>query len=436
MKTAIVVTYLILTSACIVNLDAAGAQEHLRQMGDFIRITSTKSYSVTNGVLAENTGLDLTKIVIYLPVPQTNNYQVMTNLDSTDAEILDIPETDDKYARYTITGTALPPPGESRTYGYGFDVTLYGIVAEVDQITTVYPYDTTSNVYRWYTGASGVFVDPYNSSIQSWGDSIWGQSSDLIDYAERCYQYVAETFEYLNPNTGLHPLSTILANGGGDCGNLSSIYISLLRHKGIPARHIVTVRPDGSYHVWADFYMENYGWIPVDVTYDLGNPDGDYFGEYDGNGIVFTKEVWLLLDAGDHPFHYPLLQTFIYSYSLEGGEGSLRMSHNLHSVPSSVDYEFDGTSAHFVLRQNYPNPFNQTTDMQFTLPKSGFVTLTIYDLLGRKVRSLVSEHLSSGYKSVLWDGKNEEGKDVASGIYLYRLRAGNFVDTKKMLLLK
>jgi hypothetical protein len=90
----------------------------------------------------------------------------------------------------------------------------------------------------------------------------------------------------------------------------------------------------------------------------------------------------------------------------------------------------------FALSQNYPNPFNPATNIEFTLAKSGFVTLHIYDVLGREVRTLVSEHLSSGYKSVLWDGKNEDGNDVASGVYFYQLKVGDFSEPKKMLLLK
>ena len=90
----------------------------------------------------------------------------------------------------------------------------------------------------------------------------------------------------------------------------------------------------------------------------------------------------------------------------------------------------------FVLSQNYPNPFNPTTKIEFTLAKSGFVSLKVYDVVGREVRTLVSEELSSGYKSVIWDGKNDEGKDVASGVYFYQLKVGDFSEPKKMLLLK
>ncbi len=98
----------------------------------------------------------------------------------------------------------------------------------------------------------------------------------------------------------------------------------------------------------------------------------------------------------------------------------------------------------FDLSQNYPNPFNQSTQIEFVLKQSGFTTLMIYDLLGRKVKTLVEEELSSGYKSVLWDGKNDSGENIGSGVYFYRLRVtsslsdgmGNFSETRKLLLLK
>jgi len=90
----------------------------------------------------------------------------------------------------------------------------------------------------------------------------------------------------------------------------------------------------------------------------------------------------------------------------------------------------------FSLSQNYPNPFNISTKIEFVLSKSGFVTLTIYDILGRKVRTLTSEHMSLGYKSVLWDGKNDSGNEVGSGIYFYQLRVGDLSESKKLVLLK
>jgi hypothetical protein len=90
----------------------------------------------------------------------------------------------------------------------------------------------------------------------------------------------------------------------------------------------------------------------------------------------------------------------------------------------------------FVLFQNYPNPFNPRTNIEFVLPKSGQVKIEIFNILGQRVRTLVDEHLRPGRKLVDWDGKDDRGKEVSSGIYLYRIATEEFSEAKKMLLLK
>lgn len=90
----------------------------------------------------------------------------------------------------------------------------------------------------------------------------------------------------------------------------------------------------------------------------------------------------------------------------------------------------------FELFQNYPNPFNPTTNIRFNLSKSGHVRLVIYNILGRRVTTLVDEDLPAGHKLVTWDGKDDLGKEVASGVYFYRIKAGDFVQSKKMVLMK
>ena len=84
-----------------------------------------------------------------------------------------------------------------------------------------------------------------------------------------------------------------------------------------------------------------------------------------------------------------------------------------------------------ILFQNYPNPFNPTTTIEFSLPKSDFITLTVYNILGEKVVTLVSEKLSTGSYKYKW-----EAGELASGMYLYRLEAGDFVEVKKMILVR
>ncbi|UCE23891.1 MAG: M28 family peptidase [Candidatus Zixiibacteriota bacterium] len=92
--------------------------------------------------------------------------------------------------------------------------------------------------------------------------------------------------------------------------------------------------------------------------------------------------------------------------------------------------------ADFALRQNYPNPFNPGTEIVYSLPKSAHVTLAVYNILGQKVATLVDARRDAGTHHVFWYGTDEGGQAVATGIYLYRLEAGNFKESKKMLLLR
>jgi hypothetical protein len=89
-----------------------------------------------------------------------------------------------------------------------------------------------------------------------------------------------------------------------------------------------------------------------------------------------------------------------------------------------------------ALDQNYPNPFNPSTEICFDIPKPSFVSLDIYDVLGRLVTTLIDEQLTAGSKRVRWDGRDDTGAEVASGVYFYRLKTGDHVEVKKMVLLK
>ena len=90
----------------------------------------------------------------------------------------------------------------------------------------------------------------------------------------------------------------------------------------------------------------------------------------------------------------------------------------------------------FKLYSNYPNQFNPVTTLGYELPENGLVNITIYDMLGNVINNLVNANQSSGYKSIQWNATNNEGEPVSSGVYLYKIQAGEFVDTKKMIFLK
>ena len=90
----------------------------------------------------------------------------------------------------------------------------------------------------------------------------------------------------------------------------------------------------------------------------------------------------------------------------------------------------------FALHQNYPNPFNPVTRINYDLPKDDLVKITIYDMMGRQVKTLINQSQTAGYRSVRWDATNNLGETVSAGLYMYVVQAGEFRDTRKMILLK
>jgi len=104
--------------------------------------------------------------------------------------------------------------------------------------------------------------------------------------------------------------------------------------------------------------------------------------------------------------------------------------------PTDVSDSQEDMVDKFVLSQNYPNPFNSATGINYVLPEDAWVTLFIYNGVGQKVKTLENRMRSKGSYSVTWNGTDDNGKEVASGIYFYQLRAGNLTKTKKLVLIK
>ena len=90
----------------------------------------------------------------------------------------------------------------------------------------------------------------------------------------------------------------------------------------------------------------------------------------------------------------------------------------------------------FNLYNNYPNPFNPVTTLRYDLPEDALVNITIYDIMGRIVRTLINSQQNAGFKSIQWNATNDAGSPLSAGLYLYKIQADNFVQTRKMVLLK
>jgi hypothetical protein len=103
----------------------------------------------------------------------------------------------------------------------------------------------------------------------------------------------------------------------------------------------------------------------------------------------------------------------------------------LSQIMTFVENRGEHIPRRYVLEQNYPNPFNPSTTISFSLPAKSYVVLKVYDMLGKEVATLIQKELSSGNHIQQWNASN-----VSSGVYFYRLEAGVFMDTKKLILLR
>jgi hypothetical protein len=149
--------------------------------------------------------------------------------------------------------------------------------------------------------------------------------------------------------------------------------------------------------------------------------------------------------VGGEDFHYdplsydslnPQNASYDFSALVTNALTAQRLYDSLFNPPTDVDEEPVPLPKTFYLGQNHPNPFNLSTTIEYALPKRAEVRIEIYNLLGQLVKSYNLGYQLPGLRSITWEGKNDLGQEVASGIYFYRIKAGDFVQSRKMTLLK
>ncbi len=180
-------------------------------------------------------------------------------------------------------------------------------------------------------------------------------------------------------------------------------------------------------------------WYHLYFIYDEEN-DYTYMAVIDSLGTLVCENTMAIGDTkNEYPTSFPLFIGFggggTDSY-LNGYIDELRIQNYGYVTAIDDGDKFSRLPSEYQLSQNYPNPFNPVTNISYVLPKSGKVELTIYNVLGEKVRVLVNENQNAGSYSLTWDGNNSIGNRMSSGIYFYRLEAEQFTAVKKMILIK
>ena len=158
---------------------------------------------------------------------------------------------------------------------------------------------------------------------------------------------------------------------------------------------------------------------PMDVEYsDPSTPEAPMQDIIGGNNGTLTNAWWAAVASG---------------YEMYADNGGWWFSIDISGALSIDDISMP---MEYALHQNYPNPFNPITTIRYDLPEAGYVNVVIYDMMGHQIKQLISGTEDAGRKSVVWDSTNDYGKPVSAGVYMYRIQTGEYIQTKKMVLLK
>ena len=189
---------------------------------------------------------------------------------------------------------------------------------------------------------------------------------------------------------------------------------------------------------WTVYDTGNSG-LPRNYVYSIAIDENNikWIGTWMGGLARFDGTDWTVYNTGNSG----LPRNYIYSIVIDedlnkwiGTVGGIGV-YNQGGIVTGDQYIVEVPES-YILQQNYPNPFNPETTIEFSLSQSGIVTIDIFNIRGQKVRTLVNSEYAAGEHSIVWDGRDKQGREVAGGVYLYQLSSGEHIERKKMLLLK
>ncbi|UMZ75081.1 stalk domain-containing protein [Natranaerofaba carboxydovora] len=182
------------------------------------------------------------------------------------------------------------PPGEQWEIRAENTVVSFGIEFDIDKISPE-PYDEESELYQTFTSSS-LMSDPQESRIEEQAREIVGDEDNPLEKAKLIFRWVQDHMEYVPPgNVGA---TRALEDGEGVCADYSDLFVALARASDIPARRLsgyyLTGESEGQFHAWAEFYLEGYGWIPVEATFE-GDEEFEYFGKLEPRHVFMSWDV-------------------------------------------------------------------------------------------------------------------------------------------------
>ena len=190
---------------------------------------------------------------------------------------------------------------------------------------------------------------------------------------------------------------------------------------GVPTGFTAAIEGSGIELAWDNSLDEDFQYFRLDKSSD------ENFSSYQSIHTINTTYMDTEYEVG--VTQYYRISAIDHSGNMGEFSPTLDMTLMWTDLDNTIPNEY-------TLHQNYPNPFNPSTTLRYALPKQSEIKITIYDMIGRKVRTLVNSSQNAGYRSVIWDATDDNGKPVSAGIYLYQIQADEYINTKKMVLLK
>jgi len=338
--------------------------------------------------------------------------------------------------------SALAVDGSGNVHVTGYS---YGSGTSKDYATVKYNSNGDTLWVRRYNGPGNSDDDATSFAVDGSGNvyvtgSSYGSGTSYYDYATIKYNSNGDTLwvrRYSGPENGLDNASSLAVDGSGN------VYVTGLSYGVGTSSDYATIKynsngdtlwvrryngPGNSYDKATSLAVDGSGNV-----YITCNSDGIVTVKYSSTG----NEEWASHYGTDYPrFPYGIRvdktgNVYVGGNTMISRSTSFYTTIKYVQTPTAVEERSTSVPSNFSLEQNYPNPFNPTTTISYQLPISSKVTLRIYDLLGREVATLVNQEESAGWKEVEWDASS-----IASGIYFYKLQANNFIETKKMLIIK
>ena len=308
------------------------------------------------------------------------------------------------------------------------DLTEYGTLA-IDQNIAESDWNVDNHTS---TSSVGVAVD---------GVIIYPASNNVLIYASLAAE-ITSTGIHVGRGMGFHYHS----DGHGFNSNGINLY-NIIDYEGHSHPPIIGFVFDGI----AIFGRHESDYADMDGSSDdLDEYGGHTHDEYGYHYHAYNDEVTQQSGPNSYTFQQNFLQRGAFKGLVNNIPGFLNVNTNQFmdddikryvgssgtSQLSLIDSYNPALPNSFSLFQNYPNPFNPSTTLHYKLSQDSYVNVNIYDMLGNVVKNLVKTKQSPGYKSVHWNATNSLGEPVSAGVYLYSIDAGDFVDTKKMILIK